>query len=70
MDLYPYKGESQEVIMIKSFTAFTDEIDDAGQAVAEITQQLEEAGALLKNTFGIISCYAEFVESGVVSALC
>jgi len=55
--------------MIKSFTAFTSEIDNIEQAVAEITSQLGLEGNLLQNTVGILSCYSEFIDSGVVDAL-
>lgn len=54
--------------MIKTITAYTAEVDDVEAAVEEIQGQLGE-GALLKNSVGIISCYADFVESGVVAAL-
>lgn len=58
--------------MIKAFTAHTNEIDDVEAAVAEILQQLDLDGenALLESTVGIVSCYAEYIESGVWKALC
>ena len=58
--------------MIKSFTAYTHEVDDKGAAVSEILERLELEGKnkLLKNTVGIVSCYAEYIDSGVWKALC
>lgn len=56
--------------MIKSFTLFTDEIDDIQIAVESIKSQLAQKGGLLKNTIGIISCYADFVASGAYRAIC
>jgi hypothetical protein len=51
-------------------TACTGEIDDAASAVSEILGQLDIEGNLLKNSAGILTCYAEFIESGVVAELC
>ena len=56
--------------MIKSFTATTREIDDTEAAVAEIKNQLDPDNRLLKNSIGIISCFSEFEESGVLKAIC
>jgi len=56
--------------MIKSFTATTHEIDDAQAAVAEIKATLDLDNRLLKNSLGIISCFSEFGESGVLKAIC
>jgi hypothetical protein len=56
--------------MIKSFTATTREIDDAAYAVEEIMAALEPEKNMLKNSLGIISCYSEFTETGVLKAIC
>lgn len=56
--------------MLKTLTAYTLEIDEVDTAVEEILEQLDLPHNQLKNTVGIISCYSEFVESGVVKALC
>ena len=56
--------------MIKSFTASTCQIDDAEAAIAEITAKLDFETKLLKNTLGIISCFSEFRETGVLKAIC
>ena len=53
---------------MQAFTASTFEIDDVQAAVAEILEQLQSR--LCQNSVGIISCYAEFIDSGVVEALC
>jgi hypothetical protein len=46
-------------------------VDDIDAAISEIIAQLDFDGKnhLLKNTIGIVSCYAEYVESGVWAAL-
>ena len=56
--------------MIKSFTAVTREIDDAAAAVAEIKAALDFEKNLLKNSIGLISCFSEFAETGVLKAIC
>ncbi|NLT57435.1 MAG: hypothetical protein GXX99_00540 [Clostridiales bacterium] len=55
---------------MKMLTAFTYELDDVELAVAEIKEQLNLKQNLRKNAVGILSCYAEFVDTGVVDALC
>lgn len=56
--------------MIKSFTLFTNEVDDTEAAVDQLRLQLAENGELLANTVGVISCYADFVTSGTYKAIC
>ena len=56
--------------MIKSITAVTREVDDAKAAVAEITATLGLEKNLLKNSLGIISCFSDFEETGVLKAVC
>ena len=56
--------------MITTLTAFTHEIDDAAEATAEILAQLDLEHNLKQNSVGILTCYSEFVESGVVQNLC
>ena len=56
--------------MIKSIIATTREIDDAKAAVAEIISALDLENSLLKNALGIISCFSEFAETGVLKAIC
>ena len=55
--------------MIKTFTAHTDEVDDAEAAVEQVLGQLDFS-KLLKNSVAIISCYADFVDSGAYAAVC
>jgi hypothetical protein len=59
----------EEMIMVKSLTAFTLEIDDVEFAVSEIEEQLGLPGNLLENSVGLISCIPEFIETGVVRAI-
>jgi hypothetical protein len=55
--------------MIKTLTAHTSEIDDAESAVSGILEQLDIGKSLLKNSVGIVSCYSEYIGSGVLAAL-
>ncbi|MDR1966172.1 MAG: FIST C-terminal domain-containing protein [Synergistaceae bacterium] len=56
--------------MIRAFTAFTGEIDDGETAVAEIMDQLGGCEGLSKNSIGFLTCYSEFVDSGVMKEIC
>lgn len=56
--------------MMKTLTASTLEVDEADTAVAEILEKLDLEGNLLKNSVGILTCHADFLETGVVKALC
>jgi hypothetical protein len=56
--------------MIRTLTAFTENIDDSEAAAAEIRAQLEQGEGLLKNSVGIIACHYEFVLSGTAKAIC
>lgn len=55
--------------MISTFTAFTEEIDIADDAINEILDQLDFEQDLRKNSVGIIHCFNEFVENGIVKKL-
>ncbi len=57
--------------MIHSFSALTHEVDDIDAAVSEILEQLDLGGKnhLLKNTIGIVSCFADYIDSGVWTAV-
>jgi hypothetical protein len=52
------------------FTAYIEEIDDVEAAISEILAQLNLQNRLLKNSVGILHCYYEFLESGMVRGLC
>jgi hypothetical protein len=56
--------------MMRTLTAFTENIDDPAAAAAEIRAQLEKGEGLLKNSVGIIACHYEFVLSGTAKAIC
>ena len=56
--------------MIRTYSAYTTEIDDLDTAVREVLSQLPAKDALLPNTVGIIACHYEFVFSGVAEAVC
>jgi hypothetical protein len=54
--------------MIKTITLKTDEADDVESAVSVILAQLEKK-PLLKNSVGMVSCFADFISSGVLASL-
>ncbi|MDR2028817.1 MAG: FIST C-terminal domain-containing protein [Treponema sp.] len=56
--------------MIRMLTAITEEIDEIDDAVSEILEQLHLDRDLLQNSVGLIACDYEFIESGIVEALC
>ena len=55
--------------MIKMYTARTAEIDEIDEAIEEIKSQIDFDN-LEKNSGGIIFCHIDFIESGMLSALC
>ena len=56
-------------IMITMHTARTSEIDEISEAIDEIKRQIDFS-ALKKNSGGLLFCHIDFIESGVVAALC
>lgn len=56
--------------MIKVITAYTFEIDELDRAVSEILAQLDINRNLQTHSVGLMSCYAEFVETGVTKGIC
>ena len=56
--------------MIRMLNACTYEIDDTGEATAEILAQLNLSQNALENSVGIFTCHCDFIESGVVRAVC
>ncbi|MCL2009688.1 MAG: FIST C-terminal domain-containing protein [Synergistaceae bacterium] len=56
--------------MIRTLIAQTEEIDDLELAVSEILEQLDIERNLLKNSVGIMTCYLDFIENGIVKAIC
>ncbi|MDR1778762.1 MAG: FIST C-terminal domain-containing protein [Clostridiales Family XIII bacterium] len=55
--------------MIRSFTAFTNEVDDTEAAVSEIQTQLDAFGPLGRSTVALVNAYPEFIESGAYEAI-
>ncbi|MCL2203573.1 MAG: FIST C-terminal domain-containing protein [Defluviitaleaceae bacterium] len=55
--------------MVEMFTARTSEVDTFDEAIAEIESQIDFS-SLKKYSGGIIFCCMEFLESGMVQALC
>ncbi|MDR2529851.1 MAG: FIST C-terminal domain-containing protein [Synergistaceae bacterium] len=56
--------------MIKMLTTCTREIDLVDRALSEVLERLNLESGLLKHSVGVLTCSPEFVESGVVRALC
>jgi hypothetical protein len=56
--------------MITMLTAYTKELDDIELACNEILDQLDAPHAIRKNSVGLITCDSEFVDAGVIEALC
>jgi hypothetical protein len=55
---------------MKVTVAYTYELDDSEKAFNELSEQIAEGGALMKNTVGIMFCHYEFVLSGVAGDIC
>lgn len=55
--------------MIQMMTAYTEEVDEVDDALAEIFGQID-MGALRKNSVGLITCHFDFTDSGLITALC
>jgi hypothetical protein len=55
--------------MIKTFVASTEEIDDAEAAVSELLAQLDPEHNLLANSLGIIHCFSDFADGGLIKTL-
>ncbi|MDL2273529.1 hypothetical protein LJC34_03165, partial [Oscillospiraceae bacterium OttesenSCG-928-G22] len=54
---------------MEMLTAFTYEIDDPALAVSELLAQLDLGNTLKKNSIGVITCYTDFVDSGVIAGI-
>lgn len=63
-------NDKEQYGMIKVITAYTFEIDDSETAVSDILAQLDIARNLRAHSVGLMSCYSEFVETGVAKAIC
>ncbi|MDR2296308.1 MAG: FIST C-terminal domain-containing protein [Clostridiales Family XIII bacterium] len=56
--------------MIKMLSAHTSEMDFVEDAVSELLRQLGFEEEIPRKAVGILTCHAEFVQTGVVKALC
>ncbi|MDR2798853.1 MAG: FIST C-terminal domain-containing protein [Treponema sp.] len=56
--------------MIRMLTAYTEELLDTEAASTAILAQLDLNRNLARHAVGILSCMTEFVETGIVQALC
>jgi len=57
-------------LMIKCASVYTYEMDNHQIALAEIKAQLDEKITLLEHSVGIVMCYTEFINTGVLKYLC
>ncbi|MDR0403379.1 MAG: hypothetical protein LBH35_07315, partial [Treponema sp.] len=55
--------------MIEMIRAHTGEIDDIEKAASELVAQIEAEKRLRKHSVGLISCFADFVGSGLIEEL-
>ena len=55
--------------MIQMHTARTSEVDEVSEAIREIKSQIDFS-ALKKHSGGIIFCHMDFIDSGMLEALC
>jgi hypothetical protein len=55
--------------VIKTITAFTDELDDSKGAIEELVSQVNPTAELLSNSVGIITCYSEYVDEGIINGI-
>ncbi|MDR1796285.1 MAG: FIST C-terminal domain-containing protein [Clostridiales Family XIII bacterium] len=55
--------------MIKMYSAFTEEADDAAAAISELEGALAGGGGLLAHSIGLVHCHQDFVTSGVLRAI-
>lgn len=55
--------------MIRSYTAYTNEMDDIQLAVSEIVEQLAPEKNCLKSTVAVVTCYHEFATNGIIAEL-
>jgi hypothetical protein len=56
--------------MIKVLTAYTHELDNPEKAVQDILNQIDIKNSLLKNSIALLFCHAQFIEMGVMEAVC
>ena len=55
--------------MLKMMTAYTEEVDEVEDGIAEILKQIDLT-ALKKNSVGLITCHFDFTNSGFIGELC
>jgi len=56
--------------VLKCASVYTYEIDDPEIALKEITEQLNNKIALMKNSVGIVMCNPEYIHSGTLRYIC
>jgi len=55
--------------MIHLLTAYTEEVDDVDDGIAEILGQIN-LGSLKKNSVGLVTCHSDFTNTSFVGELC
>ncbi len=54
--------------MIKMYTAYTQEVDEADIAISELLEQIDTS-KLLKNSIGIVTFHYDFAKSGIIEEI-
>jgi len=54
--------------MVKMMTAYTEEVDEVEDGVAELLGQID-LGALKKNSVGIVTCHFDFIHPGFIAEM-
>jgi len=62
--------ENVENAPMRMLNAWTLELDDPAVAVAQILEQLDLENRLLAHSAGFITCSSDYVETGMVKAIC
>ena len=53
--------------MIKMLTAYTEEVDEVEEGIAELLGQID-LGSLKKNNLGLVTCHSDFINIGLVNS--
>jgi len=53
--------------MIKMLTAYTEEVDEVEEGIAELLRQID-LGSLKKNNLGLVTCHSDFINIGLVNS--
>jgi hypothetical protein len=66
--MYVKEIAAEGFCMLKVFSVSTTEIDDVDTAIKDLEEGVTKNG-LLKNSAGLITCHADYIEEGVIKAI-